>query len=56
MKRKIKEFRILNTYRVEISLPFLISSWVLVGPGLEFPDIEKTGMENLFVSGGAPTR
>ena len=29
--------------RVEISLLFLISSWVLVGPGLEFPNIEKTG-------------
>ena len=29
--------------RVEISLSFLISSWVLVGPGLEFPNIEKTG-------------
>ena len=30
--------------RVEISLSFLISSWVLVGPGLEFPNIGKTGM------------
>ena len=29
--------------RVEISLSFLISNWVLVGPGLEFPNIEKTG-------------
>ena len=29
--------------RVEISLSFLISSWVPVGPGLEFPNIEKTG-------------
>ena len=28
---------------VENSLPILISSWVLVGPGLEFPNIEKTG-------------
>ena len=27
---------------VEISLSFLISSWVLVGPGIEFPNIEKT--------------
>ena len=35
---------ILNTLsRVEIFLSFLISSWVLVGPGLEFPNIEKTG-------------
>ena len=34
---------ILGISRVEISLSFLISSWVLVGPGLEFPDIEKTG-------------
>ena len=29
--------------RVEIFLSFLISSWVLVGPGLEFPNIEKNG-------------
>ena len=29
--------------RVEIPLSFLISSWVLVGPGPEFPYIEKTG-------------
>ena len=29
--------------RVEISLSFLISSWVIVEPGLEFPIIEKTG-------------
>ena len=29
--------------RVEIALSFLISSWVLVGPGLEFPLLEKTG-------------
>ena len=29
--------------RVEISRSFLISSWVQVGPGLEFPNIEKTG-------------
>ena len=29
--------------RVEIALSFLISSWVLVGPGLEFPHLEKTG-------------
>ena len=28
--------------RVEIYLSFLMSSWVLVGPGLEFPNIEKT--------------
>ena len=28
--------------RVEIALSFLISSWVLVGPGLEFPHLEKT--------------
>ena len=28
---------------VEISLSSLISSWVLVGPGLEFLNIEKTG-------------
>ena len=28
--------------RVEIVLSFLISSWVLVGPGLEFPHLEKT--------------
>ena len=29
--------------RVEIALSFLMSSWVLVGPGLEFPHLEKTG-------------
>ena len=28
--------------RVEISLSFFILSWVLVGPGLEFLNIEKT--------------
>ena len=28
---------------VEISLSFLISSWVLLGPGQEFPHLEKTG-------------
>ena len=28
---------------VEIALSFLISSWVLVGPRLEFPHLEKTG-------------
>ena len=28
---------------VEISLSFLISRWVLVGPGLEFPNREKIG-------------
>ena len=28
--------------RVEIALSFLISSWVLVGPRLEFPLLEKT--------------
>ena len=39
------EFKLLDLYvsRIEISLSFLISSWVLVGPRLEFPDIEKTG-------------
>ena len=30
-------------HRVEIPLSFLISSCVLEGPGLEYPDIDKTG-------------
>ena len=53
--------------RVEIALSFLISSWVLVGPGLEFPHLEKTSRGPvstrlvfisvfIFVSGGTPTR
>ena len=32
-----------HTTLVEIFLSFLISSWVLVRPGLEFPNTEKTG-------------
>ena len=34
---------IISVTRVEIALSLLISSWVLVGPGLEFPLLEKTG-------------
>ena len=37
-----KFFITLFIARVEIALSFLISSWVLVGPGLEFPHLEKT--------------
>ena len=33
----------MHANRVEISLSFLFLSWVLVKPGLEFPNIEKTG-------------
>ena len=40
--KKYRTFQKYSVARVEISLPFLISSWVLVGPGLEFPSIEKT--------------
>ena len=29
--------------RVDIALSLLILSWILVGPGLEFPHLEKTG-------------
>ena len=36
---KLDKYRVT---RVEIALSFLISSWVLVGPGLEFPHVEKT--------------
>ena len=42
MKKKI-DLESMATTRVEIALSFLISSWVLVGHGLEFPHLEKTG-------------
>ena len=35
--------------RVEISLSFFTSSWVQVGPGLEFPNIEKTGRDTVSI-------
>ena len=41
--------KIFSHSRVEISLSFLISSWFLMGPGLEFPNIEYTEKKDSWI-------